>query len=79
MLLVPQLVVSIQELVLTMGDKMDALISWVQRLVNNSELEGQIESLAEEGFAALETWLREQILDNGTDLMTQLTTELSVW
>ena len=74
MLLVPQLVVSIQELVLTMGDKMDALISWVQRLVNNSELEGQIESLAEEGFAALETWLREQILDNGTDLMTQLTT-----
>ena len=44
-----------------MGDKMDALISWVQRLVNNSELEGQIESLAEEGFAALETWLREQI------------------
>ena len=40
MLLVPQLVVSIQELVLTMGDKMDALISWVQRLVNNSELEG---------------------------------------
>ena len=74
MLLVPQLVVSIQELVLTMGDKMDALISWVQRLVNNSELEGQIESLAEEGFAALETWLSEQILDNGTDLMTQLTT-----
>lgn len=74
MMLVPQLVTSIQELVLTMGDKMDALISWVERLVNNTELAGQIERLAEEGFAALENWLREQFLNNGDELVTQLTT-----
>ena len=74
MLLVPQLVLSIQDLVLSMGEKMDALISWVERLVHNSELEGQIESLAKEGFASLENWLKERILNNGDELIAQLTT-----
>ena len=74
MMLVPQLVTSIQELVLTMGEKMDALTSWVQRLVNNSQLEGQIEKLTQEGFAYLENWLKERILNNGDDMIAQLTT-----
>ena len=74
MMLVPQLVTSIQELGLTMGEKMDALTSWVQRLVNNSQLEGQIEKLTQEGFAYLENWLKERILNNGDDMIAQLTT-----
>ena len=73
-LLVPQLVLSIQDLVFTMGEKMEALISWVERLVRNSELEGQIENLAREGFASLENWLKDRILSDGDELVVQLTT-----
>lgn len=74
LMIVPQLVVSIQDLIFSMGDKVDALMSWIQRLIRNGALEGRLESLAEQAFSTLETWLEQKVLGNGTEIITTLST-----
>ncbi|MCD8149731.1 MAG: AI-2E family transporter [Clostridiales bacterium] len=72
-LLVPQLVMSVQELVLSLNEKLETLVAWIERLIRNNHLAGQVENLADEIFTWLEEWLQTTILDNGSDLVTTLT------
>lgn len=74
MLIVPQLVVSVQDLVLSMGDKVDALMTWIQQLTRNDAVEGQLENIAQQAFDKLKNWLEQEVLGNGTEILTRLST-----
>ncbi len=73
----PLLFASIQELILTLNDKLATLNAWIARLdgvTKNSILAGQMENMAEQLFAWLESWLQTKILSGGGDLIQALYT-----
>ncbi|MCC8029584.1 MAG: AI-2E family transporter [Lachnospiraceae bacterium] len=72
MMIVPQLVVSIQELISTMSEKLEALTDWINRLMRNTRLAGQMENLAEQIFEWIEEWLQTNIQNRGGEIMTAL-------
>ncbi len=72
MMIVPQLVGSIQELASTLEDKLTALTDWINRLTRNTQLAGQMENLAEQIFEWIENWIEENVQNNGGEFMTTL-------
>lgn len=72
MMIVPQLFISIQELISTMNDKLEALTDWINRLVRGTQLAGQMENLAEQIFEWIENWLQNNIQSQGGEIMNAL-------
>ncbi len=64
-LIVPRLISSVTELVLTLDEKLQTLVDWIERLVGNSVLAEPIESVANQAFVWLESWLETNILGAG--------------
>lgn len=73
LMIIPQMIVSIQDLALTLSDKMDALTEWMQRMVHNSTVEGQLETYAQKLYENLAAWLENKIMSNGPEIVTTLT------
>lgn len=63
-LLIPQLISSVQNLVLTMGDKLDTLMEWISRFTKDGgELAGLLNTLATDISDYIVDWLEENILN----------------
>ncbi len=73
-LIVPQLIASIKDLVLTMSDKLATLEAWIDRLTKNEAFGDQVENVASQAFAWMGTWLQEKFLDSSGDIISALTT-----
>ncbi len=71
-LIVPRLLSSVTELVTTLDEKLATLLDWINRLVGDTALAEPIESLADQAFAWLETWLETDILGTGGDFIQTL-------
>ena len=72
-MVVPQLIASIQDLVMTMGDKLESLMEWVRRFSESgSPFETWIAQASTEVSATLTTWLQEKFLNQ--DFFTAITT-----
>ncbi len=76
-LIMPQVIASVQELILTMNEKLETLMEWIAKLdakTANSFLAGQMENVAEQGFAWVQNWLQTKVLDSGGEVIGALTT-----
>ncbi len=63
-LMIPQLVASVQDLILTMSDKMDSLMNWVNRFgKEGGKLEEWVGNLITEVSDYLTEWLEEKVLN----------------
>lgn len=63
-LMVPQLVLSVQDLILTMGDKIDSLMSWVERFtIQGGKMEEMLGSLITEASDYITKWMEDKILN----------------
>ncbi len=72
-MVVPQLIASIQDLVMTMGDKLESLMEWVRRFSDSgSPFETWIAQAAVEVSDSLTKWLQEKFLNQ--DFFTAVTT-----
>ncbi len=75
-LIVPQLILSVQELILSMNEKLETLMDWIDRLdalTAKSFLAGQIENVAEQGFAWVQNWLQTKVLDSSGEFIVAFT------
>ena len=73
-LLIPQLIVSIEDLVTSMGDKVQSLMDWINRfLKQDSPAAGYMDTLINEASAYLEKWLRKNVMEQ-SDFITNITT-----
>lgn len=77
-LIVPNLVNSIQELVLSMGDKVDALMSWLERLSEKGGIldnvrEGRLETFVQDAFKYLQDWMEQKLLSGEVDIFSRVT------
>ena len=71
-MIVPQLFESIQDLITTLNEKLQALTDWINRLTRNTQLAGQMEDLAEQAFSWLENWIMSRLQNDGTEFMSSL-------
>ncbi len=71
-LIVPQLVESIQDLISTLSEKLETLTDWINRLTRNTQLAGQMEDLAGQLFDWLEDWMMSSLQSNGADIVSTL-------
>ncbi|MCD7982124.1 MAG: AI-2E family transporter [Clostridiales bacterium] len=69
-MIVPQLIESIQDLISTMNEKLQALTDWINRITKNTQLAGQMEDLAEQAFSWLESWILSRFQNDGTEIMS---------
>ena len=73
-LLIPQLIVSIEDLITSMGDKVQSLMDWINRfLKQDSPAAGYMDTLINEASAYLEKWLRKNVMEQ-SDFITNITT-----
>ena len=73
-LLIPQLIVSIEDLITSMGDKVQNLMDWINRfLKQDSPAAGYMDTLINEASAYLEKWLRKNVMEQ-SDFITNITT-----
>ena len=73
-LLIPQLIVSIEDLVTSMGDKVQSLMDWINRfLKQDSPAAGYMDTLINEASAYLEKWLRKNVMEQ-SDFIANITT-----
>ena len=73
-LLIPQLIVSIEDLVTSMGDKVQNLMDWINRfLKQDSPAAGYMDTLINEASTYLEKWLRKNVMEQ-SDFITNITT-----
>ena len=73
-LLIPQLIISIEDLVTSMGDKVQSLMDWINRfLKQDSPAAGYMDTLINEVSAYLEKWLRKNVMEQ-SDFITNITT-----
>lgn len=73
-LIVPELIKSIEELVLTMNDKVQSLTEWINKLLKqDSPLARQLDTLIADASGYLEKWLEKNFL-NGSDWIASVTT-----
>lgn len=73
-LILPELIKSIEELVLTMGDKVQSITEWIDRLLKqDSPLASWLDSLTADISIHLENWLKETFLEQ-SDWIASVTT-----
>lgn len=73
-LILPQLVESIEELVMTMNEKVQSLTEWVDRLLRqNTQTATKVDVLIADASGYLEKWLQKNILGQN-DLIASVTT-----
>ena len=73
-LLIPQLIVSIEDLITSMGDKVQSLMDWINRfLKQDSPAAGYMDTLINEASAYLEKWLRKNVMEQ-SDFIANITT-----
>lgn len=73
-LIVPELVKSIEELVMTMNDKVQSLTDWIDRILKqDSPLAGRLDTLVADASKYLEKWLQENVLKQ-SDWIASVTT-----
>ncbi len=66
-LIVPQLLNSVTELVTTLDEKFQTLVDWIERLLGDSVLAEPIENIANQAFVWVDNWLETNILGLGED------------
>lgn len=75
MMIVPQIVISVQDLVTSMNDKVAALMEFVDRFTKeDSAVSGQIEGLIGQISDSLEKWLKAKFLSGDGDIFSKITT-----
>ena len=73
-LLIPQLIISIEDLITSMGDKVQSLMDWINRfLKQDSPAAGYMDTLINEASTYLEKWLRKNVMEQ-SDFITNITT-----
>lgn len=73
-LIIPQLVVCIEDIVLSMNEKVQNLTEWVDRLTKqNSAISGKLDTFIADGSVYLEDWLRKNVLQQ-SDFIANITT-----
>ena len=73
-LIIPQLVVCIEDIVLSMNEKVQSLTEWVDRLLKqDSPLAGQLDTFIADASKYLEDWLRKSVLQQ-SDFIASITT-----
>ena len=73
-LLIPQLIVSIEDLITSMGDKVQSLMDWINRfLKQDSPAAGYMDTLINDASKYLEKWLRKNVMEQ-SDFIANITT-----
>lgn len=73
-LIIPQLVVCIEDIVLSMNEKVQNLTEWVDRLTRqDSPLAGKLDTFIADASVYLENWLRKSVLEQ-SDFVANITT-----
>ena len=73
-LIIPQLVICIEDIVLSMNEKVQSLTDWINRLTKqDSAMAGKLDSFISEASTYLEKWLRERVLGQ-SNFVTSITT-----
>ena len=73
-LLIPQLIISIEDLITSMGDKVQSLMDWINRfLKQDSPAAGYMDTLINDASKYLEKWLRKNVMEQ-SDFIANITT-----
>ena len=73
-LIIPQLVVCIEDIVLSMNEKVQNLTEWIDRLMRqDSPLAGKLDTFIADASVYLENWLRKSVLEQ-SDFVANITT-----
>ena len=73
-LIIPRLVVCIEDIVTSMGEKVQNLTKWVDRLTKqNSAISGKLDTFIADASVYLEDWLRKNVLQQ-SDFISSITT-----
>ena len=73
-LIIPRLVVCIEDIVTSMGEKVQNLTKWVDRLTKqNSAISGKLDTFIADASVYLEDWLRKNVLQQ-SDFIASITT-----
>ena len=73
-LIIPQLVVCIEDIVLSMNEKVQNLTEWIDRLTKqNSAISGKLDTFIADASVYLQDWLRNSVLQQ-SDFITNITT-----
>ena len=73
-LLIPQLIVSIEDLITSMSDKVQSLMDWINRfLKQDSPAAGYMDTLINDASKYLEKWLRKNVMEQ-SDFIANITT-----
>ena len=72
---VPQVIISVQDLIVTMDDKVNTLIEWIERLVKtDGQLVVMVEEYIQDISSSFQSWIINALSDSSGDIISSVTT-----